>query len=216
MTTSMRRGMVAVGIAGAILLAGCGQDDPAEFDDPGASESAADSTVEPGDAASDDSAAQGSSADDVDDAADGEADGARLPDPKNVVVEDVFTAPNSERDTVRVGIEGIIVTEQTMELRLVLTPEDGGDGLRVWDVLREEANVDARLIDRENLKEYSVLRSAGSSEPYMPSSQARLTAGQSLGFPIFYAPPEDDIDTVDVQLSSELPIFEDVPLTFQE
>lgn len=203
------RRLIAIGFAGALLLAGCGQDQPAEFDDPSPADSTEsaepDATVE---------AEQEEPADDADPAPSGQAGGARWPDPENVVAEDIFPVPGSERDKIRVGIEGIIVTEETMELRLVLTPEEGGDKVRVWDVLHDQANVDVRLIDRENLKEYSVLRASRGSAAYMPSSQARLTAGQSLGYPIFYAPPEDDIDAVDVQLSSNLPIFENVPLTY--
>ncbi len=135
-----------------------------------------------------------------------------------VIAEDVFPAEDVPRAEVRVGIEGIIVTDETMELRLVLTPEEGAAGIQVGDVLNEVLAVDVRLIDRENLKEYKVLCSGGcsASDRYQPNYFSDLTAGQSLAFPSSTLPPEDDIDNIDVQINSSLPVFEDVPLTLEK
>lgn len=202
---SIRHRATALAVVGTILLAGCGGTDPAEFDDSSTPSDQAPAEPEPD--SEDAETAETPSGETID---------ASWPDPDNVIAEDVFPVPGSERDKIRIGIEAIVVTDETMELRLMLTPEEGGDGVRVWDVLREQTNVDVRLIDRENLKEYTVLTSTKGGVRYAPSDGTRLTAGHTLGYPIFYAPPEDDIDTVDVQLSSNLPIFEDVPLTYEK
>lgn len=204
---SIRHRAAALAVAGIILLAGCSSEDPAEFDDSGSPTGESEESSAPED--------EPESGDDETEVVNtGEAIGASWPDPNNVVAEDVFPVPGSERDKIRIGIEAIVVTDETMELRLMLTPEEGGDGIRVWDVLREQIAIEVRLIDRVNLKEYSVLKADG--KRYMPNDSARLTAGHTLGYPIFYAPPEDDIDKVDVRLNSSLPIFEDVPLTYEK
>lgn len=210
---SIRHRIVALSVASTLILAGCGGS-AAEFDDPSEPEGQSEERV-PQEGSEEPEAAEES---ETPEASDGSGDPIRAtwPDPDNAVADDVFTIPESEREKVRIGIEAIVVTDQTMELRLMLTPDEGGDGLRVWDVLREEANLDVRLIDRENLKEYTVLRTTKGSGRYAPHSKVRLTAGQTLAYPIFYAPPEDDIDTIDVRLSSHLPIFEDVPLTYEK
>lgn len=210
---SIRHRIVALSVASTLILAGCGGS-AAEFDDPSEPEGQSEERV-PQEGSEEPEAAEES---ETPEASDGSGDPIRAtwPDPDNAVADDVFTIPESEREKVRIGIEAIVVTDQTMELRLMLTPDEGGEGLRVWDVLREEANLDVRLIDRENLKEYTVLRTTKGSGRYAPHSKVRLTAGQTLAYPIFYAPPEDDIDTIDVRLSSHLPIFEDVPLTYEK
>lgn len=210
---SIRHRIVALSVASTLILAGCGGG-AAELDDPSEPEGQFEERV-PQEGSEEPEAAEES---ETPEASDGSGDPIRAtwPDPDNAVADDVFTIPESEREKVRIGIEAIVVTDQTMELRLMLTPDEGGEGLRVWDVLREEANLDVRLIDRENLKEYTVLRTTKGSGRYAPHSKVRLTAGQTLAYPIFYAPPEDDIDTIDVRLSSHLPIFEDVPLTYEK
>jgi hypothetical protein len=38
----------------------------------------------------------------------------------------------------------------------------------------------------------------------------------SVGYQAFFAAPEDEISTIDVRLAESWPVFEDVPLTFED
>ncbi len=71
--------------------------------------------------------------------------------------------------------------------------------------------IPATLIDRQHLKECTVLRDRG--RRYETDSQlARARTGESVGYQRFFAAPEDDID---VKVHDDLPVFEDVPLSFE-
>ena len=155
--------------------------------------------------------------DDVGPGTDTDTADVAFPDPDDVVAEATFTSPNSDGDEVRVGIESIVVTDTTMELRLVITPVtiSSDDEMSVYDLLQNGTGViPTTLIDREHLKEYTVLRDGG--RRYETDSQlARARTGESVGYQRFFAAPEDDIDVIDVKVHDDLPVFEDVPLSFE-
>ena len=190
-----------------LALSACTPTGPsAEFDDPAATQSADDTT--------------GASGDDT--AEEGGADepagtvGVDFPDPEKVVADATFTVPGTESDKVRFGIESIVVSDRTMELRLVMTPEfdDGGSAASVYDALGQ--NVSVALIDRENLKEYQVLQADGGGRWFRTDPiYAKALPGVSVGYQMFFAAPEDEITTIDVRLAESWPVFEDVPLTFE-
>jgi hypothetical protein len=143
--------------------------------------------------------------------------GVDFPDPEKVVADATFTVPGTEADKVRFGIESIVVSERTMELRLVMTPEfdDGGRAASVYDALGQDTNI--ALIDRENLKEYHVLAADGGGRWYRSDPvHTKALPGMPVGYQAFFAAPEDDISTIDVRLAESWPVFEDVPLTFED
>lgn len=146
----------------------------------------------------------------------GAAIGVSFPDPDDVVAEATFPAPNHPGEEIRIGVESIIVTEQTMELRLVITPLFDEGPVSVLDLLENGTGVvPGTLIDRVNLKEYVVLTDG----PNRYETNGRLVEaveGQTVAFQRFFAPPEDDIDVIDVKVHDALPVFEDVPLTFED
>src|SRR5699024_4727872 len=81
----------------------------------------------------------------------GEVIGATWPDPSDVIAEDVFPTLDSTREKVRIGVQGIYVTDETMELRLVVTPEENVEQVRLVDITRNMfSQVSIALIDREN------------------------------------------------------------------
>lgn len=202
-TTSPR--IAAAALAAAVVLAGCsGQD--AEFDDG-------------------DSAATASAPESTADTAEADATpvAATWPDPENLVAEDVFTTLDSTEEKVKIGIEGIIVDGDTMELRLLFTPEENLEKVKLNEVLpyATRVHMDIKLIDRENLKEYHVIEAPGTLPTWYQTggrneADVEALAGEVVGFQSFYAAPEDDIDTIDVVLGVGLPVFEDVPLTFED
>jgi len=143
--------------------------------------------------------------------------GVDFPDPDDVVADATFTVPGTESDKVRFGVESIVVSGRTMELRLVMTPEfdDGGSPASVYDALGTNTRIS--LIDRENLKQYEVLREdSGSGSFQNDLVYTKALPGQSVGFQAFFAAPEDEITTIDVRLADSWPVFEDVPLTFED
>lgn len=206
------RRLAPIAVVGLLALGACspgGTD--AEFDDAG---STADATPKSDDATTDD--ATGAAADGGTDASEGTA-GVDFPDPEDVVADATFTVPGTEKDKVRIGVESIVVSGGTMELRLVVTPEydDGGRAASVYDTFGEQMSV--ALIDRENLKEYQVLEADGGGRWYRTDPvYAKALPGQSVGYQSFFAAPEDDVTTVDVKLTDSWPVFEDVPLTFED
>jgi hypothetical protein len=117
-----------------------------------------------------------------------------------------------------VGIQSLTVEDETMVLRLVITPDFAsasddepvtlGDAM---DVGAEFFGVSLRLIDRENLKEYSVIHD---NADWWASASGEVEAvnGEPMYAFAVFAAPEDDIDAIDVRLSEQWPEFTDVPI----
>lgn len=205
-----RGGAGILALAGlALTMSACGSEETAEFDgDDQQTEQAAGGE----DAAGDETAPEAASAaGEADETGESGVPGVEFPDPDDAIAEEVFTAPGTEGTQVRVGIEEIIVTERTMELRLLLTPE-GSDEMAARHILGDSRG--AMLIDRENLKEYRPIHYSG--QQYGTDAGAQVQPGQTVGFQRFYAPPEDDITEIDVVLDPSWPPFEDVPLTVED
>lgn len=203
------RRLAPIAVVSLLALSACSSGSPgAEFDDTGAS-SPPSATGNP----AEDGAAPG---DDAGDQPAGTA-GVDFPDPEDVVADATFTVPGTESDEVRFGIESIVVSGRTMELRLVMTPEfdDGGGAASVYDALGENVNI--TLIDRENLKEYRVLEADGGGRWFRTDPvYTEALPGQSVGYQVFFAAPEDEISTIDVRLTESWPVFKDVPLTVED
>jgi len=189
MSRSPVRHALALALASALAVAACGGDDDA-----------------PADAAP--------TTDATEPAADAGPEVSRL-DPDDVVADATFTMPGTD-DEVRIGVVGVFVTDEAMELRLVVTPgfDDDGEPVRVYDLLQNGTGViPTTLIDRQNLKEYTVLREGSSRRYETDPLRIEAAAGETVGWQRFFAPPEDDIDVIDVKVHDRWPTFADVPLT---
>ena len=138
-------------------------------------------------------------------------------DPAAVLAEAVFDVPGSPGDTVRVGVESLVASGPTMELRLVVTPElaspDENATVRISD-LAGDSTWRPTLTDTAHLKEYSILRSSGQRWE-TDTSQARTTSGTSLRYQAWFAHPEDDAQTLDLAVTAAWPLFEGVPITYE-
>lgn len=138
-------------------------------------------------------------------------------DPAAVLAEAVFDVPGSPGDTVRVGVESLVASGPTMELRLVVTPElaspDETTTVRISD-LAGDSTWRPTLTDTAHLKEYSILRSTGQRWE-TDTSQARTTSGTSLRYQAWFAHPEDDAQTLDLAVTAAWPLFEGVPITYE-
>ena len=210
MKKSIRNMVAAASLASLIAVAGCGGES-AEFETGGTG------SADSGDAGETDTeSGDDAGAEDGDSAASGEPIGATWPDAENLVAEDVFPTLKSADQKVRVGIEGIFVTDKTMELRMVFTPAENLDEVRANDITKNMyQDVNIALIDRENLKKYYVIEEIDGAKRYQTPSDVKARMGETVGYQVFYPAPVDDIDHVDIDLGNGLPIFEDVPLTFE-
>lgn len=124
----------------------------------------------------------------------------------------------SRRRGVR-GVQSLTVNGETMVLRLVVTPDfaSAGEGEVVslgdaMDVGSEFFGVQLRLLDRQNLKEYSVIVN-GNDWWASSSGEVGATNGEPMYAFAVFAAPEDDIDTIDVRLNEQWPEFTDVPIS---
>lgn len=206
------RRLAPIAVVSLLALSACTTAPDAEFDDAAATaETTTDTGAEDGVASTDDAAG------DTDGDEPTGTVGIDFPDPENVVADATFTVPGTEKDEVRFGVESITVSGRTMELRLVMTPEfdDGGGAASVYDALAADTQI--TLIDRENLKEYSVLRDDSGGVSFESDVvHTEALPGQSVGFQAIFAAPEDKITSIDVQLANSWPAFKDVPLTFED
>src|SRR5699024_5043916 len=127
---SIRNMVAAASLASLIAVAGCGGQS-AEF------ETGANGGAESGDGESPDSGDEPGGEDGNEPGA-GEPIGATWPDEENLVAEDVFPTLKSGSNGARVGIEGDFVTDKTMELRMVFTPEENLDEVRANDITKNQ------------------------------------------------------------------------------
>ncbi|GAA1977419.1 hypothetical protein GCM10009718_12270 [Isoptericola halotolerans] len=166
-------------------------------------------TDDEGDDVSDDDAATPAPENDTTaDASRTDVIGVTPADPDQVVADATFTLPGTD-DDVRVGIESLTTDGSTTELRLVLTPQFVGSGNGLSSVYTLLGTDRPQLVDRAHLKTYQPIHHANWHD-------AEAAQGESIGFQIFFAAPQDDVSAVDVQISSSWPVFDDVPLTSGE
>lgn len=135
-----------------------------------------------------------------------------------LVEQTVVPDPNSPEDSATVGVQSLTVEGPTMVLRLVVTPDFASESDSQAIDLGEAVNVGVeffgvqlRLLDRENLKEYSVIHDG--PKWWASPGEVSSTNGQPMYAFAVFAAPEDDIQTVDVVVDPSWPQFIDVPIT---
>lgn len=136
-----------------------------------------------------------------------------------IVEQTVVSNPDSPDDKATVGIASLTVDRETMVLRLIVSPDfasvsdsvdvDLGEAM---DVGSQFFGVKLRLLDRENLKEYSVINQGNDWWASASSDVSAVNGEPMYAFAVFAA-PEDDIDSIDVRLNENWPEFTDVPIT---
>lgn len=202
------RSIGVVLVSGGLLLAGCSDDGPES------SQASEDTTASEESTTS----AAGETADEDDDEVSDSGAGVEDRDTE-AIVEQTVTLPESPDDGATVGIQSLTVEDETMVLRLVITPdfasESDSEVVTLGEALGSSGfkfGVNLRLLDRSNLKEYSVVNTDGA---WWASSSNDV--GSTNGEPMYafavFAAPEDDIDTIDVRIHEQWPEFTDVPIT---
>ncbi|WP_413544245.1 hypothetical protein [Citricoccus nitrophenolicus] len=184
----------------ALTLTACsGESEPAGFTEPAGQTSAQASSVEGGSAAT----PEGQEEDAV--AADGA--GSSTVDPADAVETVTYDIQTEGIDgTMTVGLHHLRRDGETMELLLTYTPEfQGRDAYALWELhAKNHAMVAPSLFDRENLKKYSILRTAGGWDNGQvwatPHNVAELASGETQAYWANFAAPEDDVETLNVGL----------------
>jgi hypothetical protein len=115
---------------------------------------------------------------------------------------------------VTVGIQSLVVDGPVMTLNLVVTPDFSSvsdeEAVSLFDV-NEETLFRPTLLDRENLKEYSVITDAVTAWA-SDNVETRTRNGTPMRVFATFAAPEDDIDAIEVSFRSVWTPFIDVPI----
>lgn len=198
---SARPAIVSTALAAA-LLTGCSAAAP-----PGTSQPASPSAGSKAPAA----AASGSAAGGQQNAGVGVASS----DTSQVLAEQDYTLPGTQ-DSVKIGVQSLVVDGKTMILKMVLTPDvtsaSDNEAISIYDMTGGGSSyIDPKLVDRENLKEYSLI-----SDHADQWSTDIVTTDATNGQPVIwwgvYAAPEDDITSVDLRVMPGVPEFTNVPI----
>lgn len=204
--TQMRRAVAVMALA--LTLTACSGADEEVADAPAGTQDPA--GTEPDDA--DDAAGTETTGPDA-----GEPTGAGVRDlgSAEVVVQGSYTMPGTQ-DEVTVGVLPLEVEGDVLTLRLAYTPDfdsvSDTEPISFYDMGPELGwKFRPVLIDRENLKEYSLISSTGRDWSADGLSLEALNGETTYWWGV-YAAPEDDIDAFDVRLPNELLEFTDVPV----
>jgi hypothetical protein len=176
-------------VAGVLMVTGCTGDEPKEPTEPtaaAAQESAAPSAAEP-------AVVQGF-------------------DPADAVAELDVAQLGDEATTANIKVLPLQVDGDVMLLRLVVTTHTTDPttrktlGAAFFGLLN--GFFSPTLRDLDNLKVYSAL----SGEDLASSETAPLPWDQPTPYYVYFAAPQDDIDSIDLQLARAWPAVTDVPI----
>ncbi|TNU76107.1 hypothetical protein FH969_04800 [Miniimonas arenae] len=197
-------------LTGAFALSAC-TGDQATFDPSGEGDAPASAGATPtgGNAPS-----QGSTSDASAAASGGDAAGI---DPNDVVAEYTVPLPPgaeaAEGSTVTVGVHELRVQGDVMLLELYVTPDIAVDSSQEWSLydLGGERSMWPILNDAANLKQYNLLMDDLGRRWVVDNLYTTTTDGVTALWWGYYAAPEDDIDTISVQVTQGHPVI-DVPI----
>ncbi|MCM3659394.1 hypothetical protein M3148_00050 [Georgenia satyanarayanai] len=136
-------------------------------------------------------------------------------DPADIVAEATYTLPGTD-DEVTVGVLPLEVDGDVMTLRLAFTPNSAGadadQPVAVYDMYPDNSfKFRPVLIDRENLKEYSLISDTG-QDWSADSTALKAVNGDTVVWWGVYAAPQDDVETFDLRVRDSLPEFTEVPV----
>lgn len=201
--TSARPAILSVVLAAA-LLTGCSAAAPPDAGKPDASTTGSDAPAAAATGSAGGSEVQQDS-----------GAGVESSDTSKVLAQQKYTLPGT-KDSVTLGVQSLVVDGKTMILKMVLTPDfssvSDNEKVSIYDATGGgSAYIDPKLVDRENLKEYSVIHDASESW-----STDVVTTDTTNHQPVIwwgvYAAPEDDIKSVDVRVMPGVPEFTNVPI----
>ena len=135
-------------------------------------------------------------------------------DPEDVIVEQTYALTENPDDAVTVGIQSLVVDGPAMTLTMVVTPDfssvSDDEAVSLFDI-NEETLFRPTLLDRTNLKEYSVITNGGVAWA-SDNVETRTRNGTPMRVFATFAAPEDDIDAIEVSFRSVWTPFTDVPI----
>lgn len=119
-----------------------------------------------------------------------------------------FLVPGT-KDKVQASIYSLKVQGEIMELTMTITPHfpdaPADKPLSYYTVLNETTE-GPKLLDRENLKEYSTVKEPSSTGLSTLNDTPMLWTG-------WYSAPQDPIDAIDIKVMDGVPSFRNVPVT---
>lgn len=135
-------------------------------------------------------------------------------DTGTVIAQQEYKIPGSKDDKVTFGVQSLAVEGKTMVLKLVLTPNfasvSDSEAVSVYD-MTGNVTFNPRLVDRENLKEYSLL-----TESVYTWATDRVHTETTNHEPVIwwgvYAAPEDENESFDLRVLDAMAEFPDVPV----
>ncbi len=138
---------------------------------------------------------------------------AEAPDPADALATVAIPIGFIEGGELEVAVNSFEVTGELLRMALTFTaslPSDVEE-VAIGAVLSSDENAPAtgispELIDPVNLKAYEVVAGDITS-----GTRIDLVDGSPRTIVFYYAAPQDDVETFDVQLSSESPALTDVP-----
>ncbi len=202
MRVTVRRPMVAAALIAALALTGCSEENPADFDSAGSGTESAGSSGTPSDGAE----VAGSNG--------GGGVGVNAIDTSQVLAEQTYQIPGTE-DYATFGVHSLVVEGDVMRLYLTYSPDfasvSDNEVVTLFDTV-QPMKFRPVLVDRENLKEYSVISDSGQDWSADSVDVATVNGGTAVWWGV-YAAPEDDIDTFDLRILEGMPEFTDVPIT---
>ncbi|GAA5226464.1 hypothetical protein [Paeniglutamicibacter antarcticus] len=135
-------------------------------------------------------------------------------DTSTVIAEQEYSIPGTN-DKVNIGVQSLQVEGQTMTLQLVLTPEftsiSDSEAVSIY-AATGSTRFNPKLIDRENLKEYSLISDTG-QDWATNRATTKTTNHEPVIWWGFYAAPEDNNDAFELRVLDAMAEFTDVPVT---
>lgn len=196
------RRLAAVAVVGALALAGCGNQEQADLDQQDTQGTPKGQHAEPEENPSGDDGGTSTSV------------GTRDIDTAEVLAEQTYELPGTE-DAATFGVHSLVVEDEVMMLYLTFTPDfesvSNNDTVSVYDTSGSR-KFQPTLIDRDNLKEYSLISDTG-QDWSAGSLEVEATNGDTAVWWGVYAAPEDDIDTFDLRIFDDMSEFTDVPVS---
>jgi len=192
------RVLIPLALIAALMLGGCSDQDPAEFDDTGTADEQATSD--------DDPTVDGGS-------------GSEVPelDPTDLVagpyeIDDIPGMPDGS--TLTVGVHALQVEDDTMLLELYYTPHtEAADPGERWSlyVMNGQSGTQPLLTDRPNLTQYRLIGLRADSGWSMDTINASAASDQTILWWGYFAAPPEGVDTLSLQVAPGHPVL-DVPV----
>lgn len=131
-----------------------------------------------------------------------------------VIAKQTLSSPDNPQNTIDFGLQSLTVEGKIATLRFVATPHFKSVGanevLRLFD-LYKPAQFAPYLLDRANLKRYSILNGSTGGRFASDDLDTRTVNNAPMAVYAVFAAPEDAIATIDVHMADYWPAFKNVP-----